>query len=421
MKTNGKKSRRRQGSPSDFVQLSLHDHLRNNLLTFIVRTGMDTLQELLEEERTRVCGPPYARGEDRQAVRIGHAPGELVMGGRRVGVQRPRARTPEGNEVQLPSWKRFSQDDPLNERAVEQMVVGVSTRKYRRSLEPVDEAIPSRGTSKSSVSRRFVAATTAKFRAWMVRDLSDLNLVAVMIDGVHIADHVVLVALGFDAEGRKHVLGLWEGATENSVACKGLLGNLRDRGLSTERSMLFAIDGAKALHKAIRAVFGDRALIQRCRVHKRRNVREHLPIELHASVRSTMSEAYATSDPNLAKKLLSNLARRLEDDHPSAAASLREGLDETLTTKTLRLGKLEKIFSTTNPIENLIGTGRNLTRRVKRWRGGTMVLRWMATAMEEAEKNFRRIQGYKDMYKLIRALGENDRRLGLVDGVEHVA
>ena len=143
-----------------------------------------------------------------------------------------------------------SQEDPLEERAVEQMVVGVSTRKYNRSLEPNDDSIASRGTSKSAVSRRFVAATTAKFRAWMARDLSDLNLVAVMIDGVHFAEHVILVALGFDREGRKHVLGLWEGATENSVACKGLLGNLRDRGLNTERSMLFVIDGAKAIFKA---------------------------------------------------------------------------------------------------------------------------------------------------------------------------
>ena len=242
-----------------------------------------------------------------------------------------------------------------------------------------------------------------------------------MIDGIHFADHVILVALGFDVEGRKHVLGVWEGATENSVACKGLLGNLRDRGVNTERSMLFVIDGAKGLHKAIRSLFGDRALIQRCRVHKRRNVREQLPIELHASVKSVMTEAYKTDDPKRAKQLLENLARRLESEHPSAAGSLREGLDETLTVTSLRLGKLTKIFSTTNPIENLVGTGRNFTRRVKRWRGGSMILRWMSTAMDEAEQNFRRIYGYKEMHRLVRALEHNDQKLRVIDDAQHVA
>lgn len=422
MKSNRRKTRRSQESKiAESVPVTLAERLRADLKDFIFSTGMEAVVELLEEERTEACGPRYARNPERAASRNGHVRGELVMGGRRVSVRRPRARTVDGSEVRLPSWDGFSQEDPLSERAVEQMVVGVSTRKYHRSLESSPPDIDERGTSKSAVSRRFVAATTAKFRAWMSRDLSALHLVAIMIDGIHFADHVILVALGFDVEGRKHVLGVWEGATENSVACKGLLGNLRDRGVNTERSMLFVIDGAKGLHKAIRSLFGDRALIQRCRVHKRRNVREQLPIELHASVKSAMTEAYKTEDPKRAKQLLENLARRLESEHPSAAGSLREGLDETLTVTSLRLGKLTKIFSTTNPIENLVGTGRNFTRRVKRWRGGSMILRWMSTAMDEAEQNFRRIYGYKEMHRLVRALEHNDQKLGVIDDAQHVA
>ncbi len=422
MKLNRKKTRRSQESVAvEPVQLTLVDQIRNNLRDFVVRTGMEAVQILLEEERAEVCGPRYVRDPARAASRNGHVRGELVMGGRRVCVSRPRARTVDGQEVRLPSWDHFSQEDPLSERAVEQMVIGVSTRKYHRSLESSPPEIDERGTSKSAVSRRFVALTTAKFKAWMSRDLSALHLVAIMIDGVHIADHVVLVALGFDADGGKHVLGLWEGATENSVVCRALLGNIRDRGVDTERSMLFVIDGAKGLHKAIRSMFGACALIQRCRVHKRRNVREQLPLELHASVKSAMTEAYKTTDVKRAKKLLENLVRRLEPNHPGAAGSLREGLDETLTVTSMDLGTLTKIFSTTNPIENVVGTGRNLTRRVKRWRGGSMILRWMATAMEEAQQNFRRVNGYKDMHRLVRALADNDRRQQSIDDVGQVA
>jgi len=423
MRRNRRKSRVSQVPvASEVQQLTLAEQLRNNLHEFIVRTGLETLDELLESERTAICGQPYARDPERGAIRGGHTRGELVMGGRRVSVSRPRARTNEGHEALLPSWNRFSNEDPLHQRALEQMVVGVSTRRYGRSLEETPTEISTRGTSKSAVSRRFVATTTAKFRAWMARDLSAIRLVCVMMDGITYADHVVLVALGFDVDGKKHVLGLWEGATENSVACKGLLNNLRDRGLNTERSLLFVIDGSKALRRAILDIFGKRALIQRCRVHKRRNVREHLPIELHASVKSALSEAYSVQDATRAEQLLKNLARRLETDHPSAAESVLEGLEETLTVKKLGLtANIERIFSTTNAIENLNGRGRDITRRVKRWRGGSMVVRWMATAMNEAGKTFRRIQGYRDLHRLSRALEENDKKLGIIDDRQQVA
>ncbi len=312
----------------------------------------------------------------------------------------------------LPSWKRFSADDPLTERAVEQMVVGVSTRKYARSLEPVADGVATRGTSRSAVSRRFVAATQQQLDEWMASDLRGLNLVAVMIDALCFREHVVLCALGIEAGGKKHVLGLQEGATENAVACTELLANLRERGLRTDRALLIVIDGSKALAKAVRDVFGRFALIQRCQVHKTRNVLDQLPDNKRGSVRKAMYDAYRSRSADTARRLLNNLERTLRKSHPGAAASLREGLDETLTVLELGLGgTLERSLSTTNAIENLNGNIRRITRRVKTWRDGTMILRWVGAAVNEAAKGFRRFRGFQDLKKLVAALHAHTTRL----------
>jgi transposase-like protein len=390
--------------------LGIAEVIRGDLREFVVGAGMSALAALLERERTEACGPRYLHQEGRAARRAGHARGELVMGGRLVTVRRPRARTPDGRrEVVLPSWSRFAADDPLRERAMEQMLVGVSTRSYDRSLEPLPEPLPTRGTSKSAVSRRFVAATEAQMRDWLGCDLGALDLAVLMIDGVHVADHVLLVALGIDAAGRKHVLGVREGATENATACRELLADLRDRGMRTDRALLVAIDGSKALAKAVRDVFGRRALIQRCQVHKTRNVVEQLPDAMRPSVRAAMRQAYRTGDAERAKKLLLNLARRLRSEHPGAAASLDEGLDETLTVMGFGLPlSLERTLSTTNSIENLIGSLRRVSRRVKRWRDGQMILRWTVTSMREASKTFRRLRGHEGMRKLVAVLRAHD-------------
>ena len=244
------------------------------------------------------------------------------------------------------------------------------------------------------------------------RDLSKLSLAVLMIDGIHFEDHVVLVALGFENDGKKHVLGLWEGATENFRACKALLENLASRGLQTNRSMLIVLDGAKALHKACRDVFGDRAFIQRCQEHKKRNVADHLPESMRPGVRRAMNQAYECRDAKRAKRQLEALAARLESEHPGAAASLREGLDETLTVIELNLPeRLQLSLRTTNPIDNLIGSVRKVSRRVKRWRGGRMMLRWCGAAVLDAEQRFRRIRGYREMPKLIAALRARDAEL----------
>jgi transposase-like protein len=412
MKENARKDKKSQEGTVQ-LQLPMRDLLRESLHDLIVGVGLQALAVLLETERAEICGPRYRHDPQRVAHRTGYDKnGELVLGGRRVSVPRPRGRTMQGQEVSLPSWEQFSAEDPLERRAVEQMVLGVTTRKYARSLEQLPPEVDSRGTSKSAVSRRFVAATSAQFDTLMARDLSDLDLAVLMLDGVHYGDHVVLVALGIDTSGTKHVLGLAEGATENAVACKQLLTNLRDRGMRTERSMLVVIDGGKALAAAIRAVFGDRAILQRCQVHKKRNVMDQLPQHMRKSVSMAMSQAYRQSDPKKAKRQLQNLANRLKNEYPGAAASLLEGLDDTLAVQAFKLpAALERTLATTNAIENLIGTAQRVSRNVKRWRGGTMMLRWVAAGVLEAETRFRKLRGCAGMPILVKALRARDRQL----------
>lgn len=392
------------------LMLGLAHLVRENLREFVISAGMTALTAVLEEERTELVGPRYAHLPARQAHRSGSAPGELVMGGRRVQVRRPRARTLDGKEVQLPSWTEFGAEDPLNERAVEQMLVGVTTRRYARSLEPLPADLPSRGTSRSAVSRRFVAATERQMAEWLGRDLGAIDLGVLMIDGVYIDERVLLVALGIDADGKKHVLGVREGATENATSCTALLADLRDRGLRTDRPTLVVLDGAKALAKAARNVFGEHAIVQRCQAHKTRNVVDQLPDEVKPSVRQALRDAYAASDANRARTMLTNLVRRLRDDHPGAASSLEEGLDETLSVKRLRLPKkLERQLSTTNAIENLMGSVRRLSHRVKRWRDGKMILRWTVAAVADAATRFRKVTGAGEgMTALMRALARHE-------------
>jgi putative transposase len=351
--------------------------------------------------------------------RAGQAPrSEVVLGGRKVAIQRPRVRTADG-EVALPTFQTMAATDPLDRRVVEQMLVGVATRQYARSLEPLGPEMQSRGTSKSAVSRRFVARTTAQLAAWQSALLDGLDLVALLIDGVHLGDHCLIVALGSAADGQKHALGLWDGSTENATVCQGLLANLQSRGLRTDRSLLVILDGSKALHKAVRAIFGDAGLIQRCQVHKMRNILEYLSDRDRSWAQPILRRAYQTTDVKTAHRLLLDLARRLEAEYPSAAESVREGLDETLTVLTLKLSpRLRRSLATTNAAESLLSRTRHVKRNVKRWRSGQMMLRWVAAGVLEAVKGFRRVKGYADMPRLIAALRARDRQLGLVTASE---
>ncbi len=391
MKKSAKESAPDQASIWTQLLIPLAALVRGDLLALVHQLGLQAIVAMLEDERTKLCGERYKHDAARAATRAGSTPGDLALGGRRVTLRRPRVVDRKGREVPLDTWEQLASTDALDVRALEQMAIGVATRKYARSLETLPDDVATRGTSKSAVSRRFVAITAEKLADWMSRSLAALDVWAVFIDGIHFGEHVVLCALGVDGTGGKHVLGLWEGATENEVACKAMLESLVARGLKANQSRLFIIDGSKALRSAIRSLFGRRALVQRCQVHKVRNVLGHLPNERHADVRTAMREAYKCTKTDTAKRLLNNFARALHKKHPSAAASLREGLDETLTVLGLGLSPaLTRTFSTTNPVEHLNERIRTTARRVKRWDDGTMVQRWVLVGVLEAARGFRR-------------------------------
>ena len=420
MRKNAKGSDGRKVGEQGQLWLRLPGLVREALYDTVIGTGLACVNEVLEAERARFCGVRYQHQAQRQALRAGTVGSSLVLGGRRVQVRRPRVRSVEGHELMLPSWQAWSSRDPLGERSVEQMVLGVSTRRYARSLEPLPQDLEVSGVSKSAVSERFVIGTQRRLAELMARDLSGLPLVVLMIDGVHFADHVILAAVGIDHNGAKHVLGLREGATESAAACKALLADLIERGLAVNRCVVVVIDGAKALHRAVTDTFGEYALIQRCQQHKKRNVTDALPQRMRGSVLQAMNQAYAIRDAKHARKLLDNLARPLEHAHPGAAASLREGLEETLTVMRLELPQnLERVLSSTNLIENLFSSVRDTARRVKRWQGGMMVLRWTAAGVLEAERHFRKIVGYRALSKLVAALQNREATFTTRRGVEN--
>lgn len=381
--------------------------VRADLLEVGIKAGLAVMAEMFASDVEAICGQRYQHRKLRKASRWGSTNGEVVMGGKKVTVKRPRVRSPKGKELRLPSYERFSKDDPLTQRVLEQVLLGVSTRRYHRSLETSAAEFEMRGISKSAVSRRFVLATAERIASWMDKPLDKLDITALFLDGIALGDHMVVAAVGVDSDGGKHALGIWEGATENAVVCQALIDNLVSRGLSTDKLMLFVIDGSRALSKVIRQSFGTKAVIQRCQRHKMENVKGHLPKGLQTLVLQEMRRAYQSDDADKARRILKGLICRLEDTHPGAAASLAEGLEETLTVVKLNLpGALGRSLQTTNIVENAMSIVRHLTRNVKHWRNGRMVLRWAATGFMEAEKRFRRINGYKWMPLLAATLKE---------------
>lgn len=379
---------------------------KTGLLAFVHAVGRAALSEVFEEEVARVVGPKGKRVVDRKAHRWGSTNTPLPFGGRDIVVERPRVRTKSGREVRLPLIEELRRHDPLPERVVEQILVGVSTRGYERSLEPVASSTRTRRTKKSSASRALVEKTKEKMSAFLGQRLDKLDLIALFVDALEVASHTVVVALGVTTDGTKVPLGLSLGSTENAAVCTTLVQSLLDRGLRVDDRILCVIDGGKGIRKALRDVLGDRAVVQRCQVHKLRNVRDHLPESRKGYVSGQMREAYKSKTAKVAKRrllqLASWLAKNGEDD---AAGSLREGLDETLTVLKLALPpKLSRFFATTNPIENMNSTIRRITRNVKRWRSGSMIRRWVALAIVEAQKKFRRVKGHVHMPALVAAL-----------------
>jgi len=380
---------------------------KEGLLALSVGVGLGVLTELMEEEVDDVVGPKGNWNPDRSAVRHGHEDGEVTLGGRRVEVKRPRVRTVDGeSEVQLSTYEHFADRDPLRRVVLERMLAGVSTRRYRRTQEPVGEEVETRArsTSKSAVSRTFVERTREALGELMSRQLSDLRLAVMMLDGLELKGRMMIVALGITTEGVKIPLGLWEGSTENATVATALLSDLVERGLDPEQGMLFVIDGSKALRKAVRSVFGE-VPVQRCIRHKERNVMRHLPERDRPPILARMRRAWAETDYQRALEQLQRLADELDHTHPGAAGSLREGMQETLTVIRLRIkGKLKRTLESTNPAESMIDCVRTTQRNVKHWSSGEMGLRWTAAGMLEAEKQFRKVIGYLQLPSLAIAI-----------------
>jgi transposase-like protein len=380
--------------------------MREGLLAMAVSAGLAVMGALMEESVTALCGPKGKHDAGRSAVRHGAEDGSVTLGGRRVGVRRPRVRATDGSgELPVPAYDLFSSTELLGEMAMTKMMAKLSTRRYRAGLEPVGTQVEatSRSTSKSAVSRRFVEATETALAELLVGDLSGLDLVVLMVDGVHFADHLVVVAMGIAIDGTKHPLALAEGSTENATLVTDLLVGLRDRDLDVTKPVLVVIDGSKALSVAVRAVF-DHPVIARCQLHKIRNVTSKLPEALGQTVAKKMRSAYH-KEALVAQAELEELARQLSKSHPGAAGSLREGLAETLTVN--RLGvppTLARTLRSTNPIESMIEICRDHSANVKRWRDGQMALRWCAAGMAEAGKQFRKVNGFLHLPVLRKAL-----------------
>ncbi len=368
------------------------------------QAGLKIIHHFLEQEIQQRCGPH----RQQSAYRHGRQPGYIVYAGRKVSIPKPRVRAKDGGEIRLRSYQAFQQDGRMQRAVARKLTHQVSTRNYAAAI---DDCLEGYGIDKSSVSRQWKAATTVELQKLCQRPVP-ADLVALLIDGQYFRRECLIVALGVDKQGQKHVLGLWHGATENSTLVRELLADLRERGLNTEAAILVVLDGAKALYKGVREVFGERALIQRCRVHKLRNVLEHLPLEKRTQAAWRLRGAWAKATPEEALRELRVCVKWLDTISPHAARSLEEGLEETLTVTRLGVHEsLVRTFSSTNLIESCFARTQSWTHRVKRWRGAKMVLRWGAAALLFAEKGFRRVRGYDHLSQLIEALRSHQSEL----------
>ena len=380
----------------------LLSNTQDALEALVKQAGLLLIKGLLDEEVEQLAGKRYEHQDDRSVVRWGDEEGHIVLGGRKLAIKRPRVREVDGSEIPLARYQLFRAGERMK-GAVERCIVrGVSTRNYEGLIDGICDGY---GVRRSSVSRHWKAASAKDLERLLHFPLVDLDIPVIMIDGVGFHEHLLVVALGVLADGRKRVLGLWQGATENAQLCKDLLADLVDRGLAVDRRRLFVLDGAKALHKAVKSTFGSNALIQRCTVHKLRNVQSYLPEEYHVGVAQRLHAAWGMKDYREAKKLLQKTVKYLEGISASAAASLEEGLEETLTLHLLDVPDiLRKTLRSTNAIESCFSRTRELCKNVKRWRDGAMAERWAGTMLLVAQKSFRRIKGFREMQTLLSAL-----------------
>jgi transposase-like protein len=386
---------------------------REGLMALSVEAGLAAALAIMAEEADALCGPWNARESDRTHRRGGTAPTSVVMGGQKLPIRRPRVHAVNDNgdpsgDVTLETFGVFAQGDLLNRTVMERMLAGVATRSFERVADPIgtEARRKATSTSKSAVSRRFVTGTKKALDDLLARDLSELEAAVLMIDGVDFAGSTCVVALIVTTNGTKVPVGLRLGDTENKTIVTALLADIVDRGLDYSSGLLVVIDGAKALAAGVRSVFGQRALIQRCQLHKRRNVTEHLPKGDRDRVDEQLRGAFADPDPHSGTLKAKRLAAELDKMCPDAAGSLREGLDDMFTVRRLGIdGTLARTLVCTNMIESMFDIVRTTTRNVKRWRDdGDMRRRWAAAGVLEAERKFRRVRGYKQMPQLVAAL-----------------
>lgn len=328
----------------------------------------------------------------------GTAPGSVIVHGQKVPVARPRVRA-GAKEAKLGSYELFRRDDEMQRRVWDRVIRGLSMRNY----DPlVRESKPSFGISKSAVSDRFKVASGQRAQDLRQRDLSRLRLCALMVDGVEFRKELFVVALGIDKTGTKTILGYHQGATENRQICDRLMEGIAARGLDLRQGMLAVLDGGPALAGAIRKYCGDKALVQRCQQHKQRNICEHFAEDQRPYWEKKLSDAYDLFGHDEAKQALQKIHRELMGVNPSAARSLEEGLEETLTVHKLNMpAPLRKTLRTTNPIESIFDTVRTACRNVKRWRPGDQRERWICSGLLFAESKFRRIDGYRELPRFI--------------------
>ena len=377
--------------------------MQDSLSSFATEMGLRMAVQLLEDEVTHRCGPRYEHRPDRRLFRHGQQSGYVTLAGQKLGIAKPRIRHKGGpGEVELETYELLQRAEAMPEACLRRMVRGVSTRDYEHV---VDVGRAGFGIKKSSVSRGFVKASAAEIKTLAERRLDDARFVVIFIDGKEYAGETMVVALGVTAQGEKRILGLRQGASENAEVVTSLLEDLRERGLDTSQPTLFVLDGAKALRAAVKRVFGKQALVQRCQVHKARNGKAHLPEKHHPQFTAQLAAAYSETNYERALEALKTTVAWLERVSPAAAASLREGLEETLTVVKLGLPELlRRTLATTNPVESALSVVAKVTGRVKRWRDGDMRERWCTAGLLRAEERFRRIKGHKQLHLLVAAL-----------------
>lgn len=381
----------------------LQEVVKGRFTSFCTAVGIQALMTMMDQDVEAVAGPKGKHDPNRTAYRHGSQTTTIPMGTQRLAIERPRVRSVvTGQELPIPSYEAFANDDQLIEAALNRMLYGLSSRDYARGIDDYSDVANTSGTSKSSISRRFIEASEAEAKKVLSRRFENIQIPVLLIDGVVLGDYTAIVTMGITKDGEKLLMGVRIGSTESAKVCQDLLADLIDRGLEHQDGILAVIDGSKALRKALKTVFGNQVMIQRCQVHKMRNVLDYLPNYKRSWVKRKLQQAWRSETAEEAKRKLQSLANSLQVEHPDAAASLREGLEETITILRMDIpGQLQKSLRSTNAIESGFSMAAKNVRNVKNWKNGTMVQRWVSAAMLDAERRAHRIEGYRFMSILI--------------------